>query len=154
MHESHSENNKSKFLPKNVDKTLARLVLYYIRLCSMVFREGSTKIPIRPVVLNKFRELWEYEKKHKKDRTHKFLEVSLNDLLQSTLERYERLSEYAIFLSVYGYNDDKITLHDVNSNRKTNSLDLNVEDSKLMCAKDNKIGCIYCHFVLVILKVA
>ena len=94
------------------------------------------------------------QKKHKKDRTHKFLEVSLNDLLQRTLERYERLSEYAIFLSVYGYNDDKITLHDVNSNRKTNYLDLNVEDSKLMCAKDNKIGCIYCHFVLVILKVA
>jgi hypothetical protein len=35
----------------------------------MVFREGSTKVPIRPVVLNKFRDLWEYEKEHKKVRT-------------------------------------------------------------------------------------
>lgn len=121
----------------------------------MVFREGSTKVPLRPVVLNKFRELWEYEKKHKKVRSHKYLDVFIiNDLLQSTLEKYERLSEYAIFLSVYGYNDDKITLHDVNPNRKTNYLDLNVEDSKLMSVEDNKIGCVYCHFVLAILKVA
>ena len=120
----------------------------------MVFREGSKKVSIRPVVLNNFRELSEYEKKRKKNITHKYLDVFINDLLQSTLEKYERLSEYAIFLSVYGYNDDKITLHDVNPNRKTNYLDLNVEDSKLMSVEDNKIGCVYCHFVLAILKVA
>ena len=94
-------------------------------------------------------------KKHKKDRTHKYLELFIiNDLLQSALEKYERLSEYTIFLSVYGYNDDKITLHDVNPNRKTTYLNLNVKDSKLMSVEDNKIGCIYCHFVWAILKVA
>lgn len=109
----------------------------------MVFREGSTKVPILPVVLIKFRELWEYEKKHRKDRTHKYLDVFINDLLQSTLDKYERLSECTIFLSVYGYNDDKISLHNVNPNRKTNYLDLNVEDSKLMFVEDNKIDCVY-----------
>lgn len=111
----------------------------------MVFRECSKKVSIRPVVLNKFRELSEYEKKHKKNRTHKYLDVFIKDLLQSTLEKYEHLTEYAIFLSVYGYDDGKITLHDVNPSRKTNYLDLNVEDSKLMYVKDNKIGYVYYH---------
>jgi S-adenosylhomocysteine hydrolase len=120
----------------------------------MVFRECSKKVSIRPVVLNKFRELSEYEKKHKKNITHKCLDVFINDLLQSTLEKYERLNEYAIVLSVHGYNDGKITLRDVNPSRKTNYLDFNVEDSELMYVKDNKIGCVYCHFVLAILKVA
>lgn len=120
----------------------------------MVFRECSKKVSIRPVVLNKFRELSEYEKKHKKNITHECLDVFINDLLQSTLEKYERLNEYAIVLSVHGYNDGKITLRDVNPSRKTNYLDFNVEDSELMYVKDNKIGFVYCHFVLAILKVA
>ena len=120
----------------------------------MVFRECSKKVSSRPVVLNNFRELFEYEKKRKKNITHKYLDVFINDLLQSTLEKYERLNEYSIFLSVYGYNDGKIILRDVNPSRKTNYLDLNVEDSKLMYVKDNKIGCVYCYFVLAILKVA
>jgi hypothetical protein len=119
----------------------------------MVFRDCSKKVSIRPLVLNKFRELPEYEKKPKKNIIHKYLDVLINDLLQSTLEKYEHLNEYAIFLSVYDYNDGKITLHDVNPSRKTNYLDLNVEDSKLMYIKDNKIGCVYCYFVLAILKV-
>jgi hypothetical protein len=120
----------------------------------MVFRECSKKVSSRPVVLNNFRELFEYEKKRKKNITHKYLDVFINHLLQSTLEKYERLNEYSIFLSVYGYNDGKIILRDVNPSRKTNYLDLNVEDSKLMYVKDNKIGCVYCYFVLAILKVA
>lgn len=119
----------------------------------MVFRECSKKVSIRPVVLNKFRELSEYKKKRKKNIT-KNLDVFINDSLQSNLEKYECLNEYAIFLSVYGYNDGKIILRDVNPSRKTNYLDLNVEDSKLMYVKDNKIDCVYCHFVLAILKVA
>lgn len=119
----------------------------------MVFRECSKKVSIRPVVLNKFRELSEYKKKRKKKIT-KNLDVFINDSLQSNLEKYECLNEYAIFLSVYGYNDGKIILRDVNPSRKTNYLDLNVEDSKLMYVKDNKIDCVYCHFVLAILKVA
>ena len=120
----------------------------------MVFRECSKKVSIRPVVLNKFRELSEYKRKRKKNITHKYLDVFINDSLQSTLEKYECLNEYAIFLSLYGYNDGKIILRDVNPSRKTNYLDLNVEDSKLMYVKDNKIDCVYCHFVLAILKVA
>lgn len=120
----------------------------------MVFRDCSKKVSIRPVVLNKFRELSEYEKKHKKNITHKCLDVFINDLLQSTLEKFERLNEYAIVLSAHGYNDGKITLRDVNPSRKTNYLDFNVEDSELIYVKDNKIGCVYCHFVLAILKVA
>ncbi|HEX7258190.1 MAG TPA: hypothetical protein VF242_09025 [Nitrososphaeraceae archaeon] len=119
----------------------------------MVFRECSKKVSIRPVVLNKFRELSEYKKKRKKNIA-KNLDVFINDSLQSILEKYECLNEYAIFLSVYGYNDGKIILRDANPSGKTNYLDLNVEDSKLMYVKDNKIDCVYCHFVLAILKVA
>src|SRR5918994_4446901 len=140
-------------LLKNVDKTLAKIALYYIRLCCMVFRECSKKVSIRPVVLNKFRELSEYKKKRKKNIA-KNLDVFINDSLQSILEKYECINEYAIFLSVYGYNDGKIILRDANPSGKTNYLDLNVEDSKLMYVKDNKIDCVYCHFVLAILKVA
>jgi hypothetical protein len=53
------------------------------------------------------------------------LDVFINDSLQSILEKYECLNEYAIFLSVYGYNDGKIILRDANPSGKTNYLDLN-----------------------------
>jgi len=91
--------------------------------------------------------------KEKAERKHIPIIKYVNDILLHNLEKEDFLEKYAPYLSVYGYNQNRITLNDTHE-REVKSIDVIVENGQLKCLEDNRSDCIHCHFVWGIPEIA
>ncbi len=91
--------------------------------------------------------------KEKAERKHIPIIKFVNDILKSVLEKEEFIEKYAPYLSVYGYNQNRITLNDTKE-KDVKSIDVIVDDGQLRCLEDDRTDCVHCHYVWGIPEVA